>query len=378
MKLLINRELSVFLDFARWASAFLVLLTHVTNRMMAKYSTLKDPGLVDKAWGFAAGFAHHAVVVFFVLSGFLVGGRLLSRPEQFDLGKYTSDRLSRIHTVLVPVILVTITLDGVGLSVWQDPYYSSDLWRHLDWPTILGNVLLLQNFAVPTIGTNGPLGTLANEVWYYVTFPLLIAPLLMPGRGLWQAAVGAAVLSVMAYIQPEHGVGFVLWLTGAAAGWLNPLKIRAILPALGFVALVIALRLIIRDNEHTFNVRTITDLLVAISFAAILSSMRTKPFTMPLSFLHPALAKFSYSLYAVHAPVITLFAASAYSLTGFGFHTQPSSPVDWALVIGVLAIAVFAAFLLSLATEKSTPLVRDYLRGKLSMRSNSRVDHPLA
>ncbi|WP_140913420.1 hypothetical protein [Methylomonas koyamae] len=75
-----NPSLSAFLDFARWVSAFLVLLTHLNNRMFLTLDKIPadDRTLVTYLWGFVTGFAHWGVVIFFVLSGYLVGGPVLT------------------------------------------------------------------------------------------------------------------------------------------------------------------------------------------------------------------------------------------------------------------------------------------------------------
>jgi peptidoglycan/LPS O-acetylase OafA/YrhL len=55
---------------------------------------------------FFTGFAHQAVLVFFLISGWLVGGSLLNKLGQPDaLLSYAIDRITRLWTVLMPTFL---------------------------------------------------------------------------------------------------------------------------------------------------------------------------------------------------------------------------------------------------------------------------------
>src|ERR1700761_475264 len=58
--------------------------------------------------------AHEAVIVFFVLSGVLVGGSVFRERAQgtFSWSLYLLKRLSRLLTVLVPALLVGLVFDS--------------------------------------------------------------------------------------------------------------------------------------------------------------------------------------------------------------------------------------------------------------------------
>jgi peptidoglycan/LPS O-acetylase OafA/YrhL len=57
------------------------------------------------------------VIVFFVLSGFLVGGSVIKahRQGQWRWTGYLSRRLSRLWIVIVPALLLTLFWDSIGL-----------------------------------------------------------------------------------------------------------------------------------------------------------------------------------------------------------------------------------------------------------------------
>ena len=84
-------------------------------------------------WWFltAYTFAHGAVVVFFVLSGFLVGGAVIERARagKAYLRTYLIDRTSRIYVVLLPTLALCAILDHAGrqifagLGVYEQSFY---------------------------------------------------------------------------------------------------------------------------------------------------------------------------------------------------------------------------------------------------------------
>ena len=80
---------SDLLDLARWLAAFLVVVEHLRSFMFIDYGTGGRMNLFGKAFYFMTGFGHSAVMIFFVMSGFLVGGKVLQRlsPGNFFLAE---------------------------------------------------------------------------------------------------------------------------------------------------------------------------------------------------------------------------------------------------------------------------------------------------
>jgi Acyltransferase family len=125
-------------------------------------------------------------MVFFVLSGFWVGGAVLAkiRDGRFRVGGYARDRLVRLWLVLLPALALTAVLDLTGR--WWFPastIYSGDPEFHNVVPvspaamsvaTALGNAAFLQHAWVPPFGTDTPLWSLAYEFWYYALFPCMV------------------------------------------------------------------------------------------------------------------------------------------------------------------------------------------------------------
>lgn len=178
-----HEERFVWFDLIRAISAFAVVAGHLRAALIVNFSEVRTPDLIHRVFYFATGLGHEAVIVFFVLSGFFVGGSILNRHRPFDTIRYTVTRLSRLWVVLVPALAATAVIDhflraadpgivsGVAYFDWNsgpppDASYSATL------STFFGNLLFLQTIYVPVFGTNSPLWSLANEFWYYALFPI--------------------------------------------------------------------------------------------------------------------------------------------------------------------------------------------------------------
>ncbi len=181
------------LDLVRGVSALLVMLGHLRAFLFVDYGEVAGSGRLTKAFYFATGLGHQAVMVFFVLSGYLVGGSVIAglRKGSFRWGGYAAARLVRLWMVLLPALLLTLGADLAGRHVNAAAYAGGLNSQFMSGPTVaepasldgltfLGNLGFVQTIAVPVYGSNGPLWMLANMFWYYVLFPLLAV-------GIWQA-----------------------------------------------------------------------------------------------------------------------------------------------------------------------------------------------
>src|SRR5215469_10692351 len=90
------------LDFLRGLAAFLVLGGHIRAYVFANYTSLSEPGAAAKLFYGVTGLGHQAVIIFFALSGFLVGGKLLDQMTSGNWNslRYLLRRLSRLWIVM--------------------------------------------------------------------------------------------------------------------------------------------------------------------------------------------------------------------------------------------------------------------------------------
>lgn len=172
--------LSHFIDVARWVAALAVMLGHAAFISLPDIMTAPHgPGVY--VWWFMTAFWHQAVIVFFVISGFLVGGKAfrLSRGDAPFLRDYLIDRFSRIYIVFAPALALGVFVDTLGRHVFAGAgIYEWPAWDGVFAPShVFAALFQLQSIWSGPVGTNGPLWSLACEFWYYIVFPLLLAPL---------------------------------------------------------------------------------------------------------------------------------------------------------------------------------------------------------
>ena len=316
---MIDRGLSDFLNLARWAAALCVMLSHLRPRLFTEYGEISNPNALWAAFYFFTGYGHEAVVVFFVISGFLVGGITWQRwsTQGVDMPRYLAARFARIYTVAVPAILLGVALDLLGARYFD----ASDIYtRVIDWTLVLGNMLMLQEIAVDTPGSNGVLWSLSYEWWYYMLFALLGAAAAAPRQraALVYLVLGFAVAAVLPAGILKMGL---LWLIGVAAcqayraGW----RVPALVAVPIFIGTMLVLRVVVIKHDFGLNLAYARSLAMSLSFAALLL-VRWKPSRPRLSTLHRVLADSSFSLYVTHSPLIVFMAAVGHDLLGVSYH----------------------------------------------------------
>jgi len=316
------------LDAIRGIAILLVLLHHYITGPSAF-----EPGSLGERIIASISFGWAGVDLFFVLSGFLIGGIILRSGQQdgFLLGFYRR-RAAR----LLPLYLVLLALYGVVAPIliaydspaaaWLANDLGAPLWSHL---------LYLQNFFNAATGAWGgnwlaPTWSLAIEEQFYLVAPLIL--LTVPRRYLPAALValiltaplcrlvlllaGGNFLSVYVLLPTRWDALFIgmlgacavasprgrAWLT-AHAGWI----MRAFLTLGAMLATLQAFGLFSR-NDPTFVVFGFT-LVALFSLSLILTALFVD------NALSRALARstalinlgiISYGVYLIHMPMLGL------------------------------------------------------------------------
>jgi peptidoglycan/LPS O-acetylase OafA/YrhL len=192
-RLTMNKSTSLYLDFIRFSAALVVMLSHLGG------STWTG-GL---GWQFLP-FGEPAVVIFFVLSGYVIAYAVSEKERSADV--YLINRLARIYSVVIPALVLTAILGEVGYLVYPDHNWGyRSLLAYLQAATFTNQLW----FSSIEPGNNGPYWSLGYEIWYYVLFGIsffvrgkLKIPLTLVGMVL----VGPRILMMM----PS-------WLMGMAA-----------------------------------------------------------------------------------------------------------------------------------------------------------------
>ncbi len=301
------------LDLMRAVAISLVVLSHADDLWAAWFP--HDPGLsrVD------------GVDLFFVLSGYLIGGILLRYttlegvPWYRRLLDFWQRRWLRTLPNYYLFLVINIALVHFGLAM--------GLLNH----NTLAYFVFLQNLHVPVDLFFFESWSLAIEEWFYLLFPLLLVGVAMLGLAGRRAYLVAALLMIAVptwsrfQVAPEvtslqgmdlyirklvvtrlDGIGFgvlAAWVHATAnAGWQRH---RSIVFLVGAVLLGVAAA---RHGEQHLGFTstwyfTISALAMAL-FLPLLGQWATAPrWGGPVVFL----SKVSYALYLVHLPVRHLY-----------------------------------------------------------------------
>jgi len=316
-----TRELP-WLDWIRFGAALAVLVFHARQMTFVAYGDLpaEQRSLLVQIFFAVTRPGREAVLVFFVLSGFLVGGRVLERVANrtFDVGAYFIDRSTRLFLPLIPALCLGAL---AGLLVGPP----------VTLATFLGTALNVQGFLTPLMSSNGPLWSLAYEWWFYVLAGSLAAATINVGRA---AAICVALTAVCLLGLGELEL-LVSWVLGALAYLWRPARAQSWLLAAIVGIAIFALVQIQFGQEGVLSNPRIA--LVPLATSTLLFSGATAMAIAMLSTIPPPagrgrgiyaagsfLASFSYSLYLTHYPLLWVALAwwpqdklSVTSLTGY-------------------------------------------------------------
>ena len=371
-------------NLVRLVSALLVAVGHARWAMLVDYDAAPQ-GFLQTLLFAVTSLGKQAVVVFFVLSGYWVGGTVLRhlRRESFTPTAYLSDRWVRLSLVLFPAILLTWVLDVAGGQLFpaadvynghtlNQPGVEPGYGRH-DAATFVGNLFYVQGLLVPAFGTNNSLWSIGYEFWMYVIGAAIIvaarrrtAVTVTLAAGLF--ALGGMLGTALWWYLPT-------WLVGAAVAAVEPLILKraAMRPALVAPARLVAVlatlatALIARSLSAGLNwvgvygVAAISAVLIATLIARPQTTSEKKWFSWASVF-----AASCYSLYAIHAPILVFVVA----LLGLQTDSRLAADAGGWLALAALSIfLVICGWVFAQATERHTGAVRDWLRAQLANRA---------
>jgi peptidoglycan/LPS O-acetylase OafA/YrhL/predicted ATP-grasp superfamily ATP-dependent carboligase len=329
-----NRSFSIYLDLVRIASALLVVLYHSNIRLLS----------VDKLPFSTHG--HAAVIVFFVLSGYVIA-HITATRENTPL-EYWSSRLARFYSLALPVVLLTPLLDVLGEAM-APQFYGDRTTHDLAWLRILTSLAFLNETWTLSIMSfsNVPYWSLCYEFWYYVLFAILT---FMRGRRRVAWCAGVALL-----IGPKILLLAPVWASGVVLHrWSALQRIRPASGALLVAASCVAygqfhryglteagsawLQQLIGAHWHqqlAFSRFFVTDYLLALIVACHFVGMRA--LAPPLERLAPLVrpvAAYTFSIYLLHQPLIQFYGAL---LNG-----DPAQPWFYMTTMAAVFLSIFA------------------------------------
>jgi peptidoglycan/LPS O-acetylase OafA/YrhL len=332
----ITPEFSLYLDVVRFVAACLVLISHANDREL---STRIIP---------MAGYGSSAVVVFFVLSGFVIA--YVTATRERSARDYAVSRMARIYSVALPAVLVTLCADLIGERL--QPALYADNTTH-DWWLLrfFSSLLFMNEFWGISITTysNIPYWSLCYEMWYYILFGVFVF-----WKGPWRPwALAAAVLLA----GPKILLLIPVWLMGVAlyryGHRINlPKRAGVALFALSWVLLVLFhaygvapfffeyLKSLVGPAFHvrmTWSRYFLSDyllgLIVVMNFVGFRAAQcELGKLLLPIATPIKVAAGFTLSIYLFHKPLILFFTAL---IAG-----NPDSLWFWASVMASTTITI--------------------------------------
>jgi peptidoglycan/LPS O-acetylase OafA/YrhL len=364
-----NRTLSIYLDLVRFSAACVVFLIH------AGYERITGGALGD-----LGDYWNDAVMVFFVLSGFVIA--FVASTSETTPSNYLCARLSRLWSVVIPALALTVIFDYAG-SRW-DPRIYDGAWFAADHPLwrVFANAFFVNQLWFLNVRpfSNGPFWSIGYEFWYYIAFAILH---FVKSRIRW---VGFIIC--LCVIGPKIALLMPVWFLGVLAykittshavgermGWA--LFLGSIAAYCVFHYFDVPARFSWRTNawlgpnfawSSDFASSYVIGALVTVNFIGLAaiqhraaSVLRT--FERPIRFL----AGYTFSLYLFHYPLLHFFAA----VVPF----DHSKPVVATMILSATlgTVLIFGTF----AERAKKPLRKSLSRWSSRLADTRRIEHPL-
>lgn len=331
-----DRSFSTYLDAVRFLAACLVYLWH-SNK----------PAIIARQVPFS-DYGHSAVIVFFVLSGFVIA--YVVDTKERGVRDYAASRLSRIYSVAIPALLLTPVLDAAGRALAPGLYGDFPFDQFL--VRTLASLLLLNEvwFVSITAFSNAPYWSIAYEGWYYVLFGVIsFAP---------RRLRAALCLALACALGPKIVLLLPIWMAGVALyHWQWPrslsrfasgcLLVASLVAIVAFHAYSISAQLSLAvkawtgdwlHHELAYSKFFLGDWLLGLLVFANFVAMRNLAPLWSRSFAAiegpvRALAGYTFTLYLLHQPVLMFWAAV---LRG-----DPGGWLAWGLVTALTAVTIW-------------------------------------
>jgi peptidoglycan/LPS O-acetylase OafA/YrhL len=343
----------------RGVAALTVVISHVLNT---------DPGLVHPhmlsiAWWFSYTPVNvlwdgdEAVLMFYVLSGFVLARPLTKGRQSESYLAYYPRRLLRLYPPLWGALVFTFLLTLVesrhnipGATQWtnsQSNFHTSTL----------------QDAVLPRVGTtfDGPLWSLRWELLFSLTLPLyvflgkafkryeavkVLAMLAILLLGVADLKVNDQQISDAILYMPMFGVGVIMaFYERELVGWFSAFMRRSIWNRVGLIVFVIV------TGDFTSEISPIKGIVpgVVVTFAhglgilgaavAILAVLSWQPFAGALQARPIAwVGRRSYSLYLIHDAILMTI------ILWLGGHPNPVVALALVLPACLIGLALFYRF----------------------------------
>lgn len=302
----LSPQYSAYLDFVRLAAAAMVVAHHLNKLRVGP----------DNLSRFIPAYGHEFVMVFFVLSGYVIAATV-DRKHEEGLWGYAFDRAARMYSVVLPTLAISTLL---SLAMWMLDLPGSGTLEEILTAVGLNLAFLGQSWSLNSIPPSNPaFWSLSYEVLYYALFGCVH---FLRGR---PRLACAAIVGLVA--GPKILLLLPCWLAGVVAFrwrdrgararpalWLmliSPLLMMELLSLLHFgpaMRAALAQRLGSHYQALAWSMEFPRDYLVATTVAMHLYAVRALAIALPRWLAKAAVrgAAWTFTLYLLHYPVIML------------------------------------------------------------------------
>lgn len=155
-----SRCFSLYLDLLRLLAALVVVVAHAVYHC------------TDWARWWPNSLGHNAVVVFFLLSGYVIA--YVADHKENSARAFWLSRFARIYSVAVPALVLTVLADQIGLAIRPGFYDGGLTTQDHFWVRLLASLLFVNELWLVSIMpfSNSAYWSLCYEMGYYLLFSL--------------------------------------------------------------------------------------------------------------------------------------------------------------------------------------------------------------
>lgn len=350
-----------WIDLIRFVAAFLVVLCHFRGAFLPEYSNLpveQHTPLVFLGYALTR-LGQEAVLIFFVMSGYLVAGRAIEKIHEgvFDLKNYCIDRSVRIMLPLVSALMLYIPKELIcGNSI---------LWK--DW---FGCLFSLQG--IWTGACIEPLWSLSYEVWFYIILGSSFAAL-YSGKTK-NKIIGFVVLVMCLLVFTKLLAHYLfIWLLGGLTYVSMPKKKNPWLLVGSTISLFVMITILqltsgghvtssfvkYLPTQNRYSLELIYGLVFCVFLQQVVLIQPKHLISLVANNIGTKLAAFSYTLYLVHVLIMRI-------LEHFGAVRAVALTMDSILLyLLYTSIALLACYGVYWCCERHTFTVKCWIKNRV-------------
>ncbi|MEH7236373.1 acyltransferase family protein [Bacillus sp. JJ1562] len=186
------------LDSIRGIAALIVFINHMFLILPIFTNEIEDSnlfvGLLKNSPLSIVWAGHVAVLIFFILSGFVLSLAFYYKPQRYK--PFLIKRFCRLYIPFIIVLLLSILLNLIFYQgeIKEASNWINNQWSNISWESILSHVLFLGNYDTHVF--NPPIWSLVHEMRISIVFPFIMFFII---RYKWKSIFGAFALSIIGF-----------------------------------------------------------------------------------------------------------------------------------------------------------------------------------